>query len=207
MRAMGVFPAADLAGEVSGVDVAEAGLAADVRGLQEIFGGGVAGNVILHFVIAVEGGYVPGDVWRNLREEFGEAAEFVGEIVEAGDEEGDDFEPEAHLVNAANAVEDGADASAEFMVVAVVETFEIDFVEIEMRAEIFEDLGSAVAVGDEAGDESGGFGCYEYGDGPFAGDEWFVVGADENFCALGEGFADESFWRGLMRRRDGVGIA
>ena len=204
---MGVFPAADLAGKVSGVDVAEAGLAADFDGLQKIFNVGVAGDIVLHFVIAVKGGYVPGNVWRDSGEKFGEAAEFAGIVVEAGDEEGDDFEPETHLVNAANAVEDGTDASTEFVVVAVVEAFEIDFVEIEMGTKKFEDLRSGVSVGDEAGDESGGFGFLEYGDGPLAGDERFVVGADENFCALGEGVANQEFRRRLVRRRYGAGIA
>ena len=90
---MGVFPAADLAGKVSGVDVAEAGLAADFDGLQQICNVGVAGDIILHFVVAVEGGHVPRNVWRDSGEKFGEAAEFTGIVVEAGDEEGDDFEP------------------------------------------------------------------------------------------------------------------
>ena len=66
-----------------------------------------------------------------LGKEFGEAPEFVGRVVEAGDQERDDFQPEAHVMNAADAVEDGGDASAEFVVVAVVETLEVDFVEIE----------------------------------------------------------------------------
>ncbi len=61
-------------------------------------------------------------------------------------------------MDAANAVEDGADASAEFVVVTIVEAFEIDFVEIEPGAQVFENLRSAVAVGNEAGEESGGFG-------------------------------------------------
>jgi hypothetical protein len=75
-------------------------------------------------------------------------------IVEAGNQQRDDFEPQAHGVDAANAFENGADAAAEFVVVAVVEALEIDFVEIEPGAHVFENLRRAVAVGDEAGDES-----------------------------------------------------
>ena len=65
----------------------------------------------------------------------------------------------------------GADAAAEFVVVTVVETLEIDFVQIEPGAQVFENLRSGVAVGDEAGDESGGFGLFEDGYRPFAGDQ------------------------------------
>ena len=43
----------------------------------------------------------------------------------------------------------GTDASAEFVVMAIVEALEINFVEIEPRAQIFEHLRRAVAVGDE----------------------------------------------------------
>ena len=73
-------------------------------------------------------------------------------------------------MDAADAVEDRSNAAAEFVVVAVVETFEIDFVEIEPGAQVFENLRRGVAVGNEAGDESGGFGLLENGYRPFAGD-------------------------------------
>ncbi len=109
-------------------------------------------------------------------------------------------------MDAADAVEDRSDAAAEFVVVAVVETFEIDFVEIEPGAQVFENLRSAVAVGNEAGDESRGFGFLEDGDGPFAGDQRLVVGADQNLCALGDGVADQRVrarFRAEARRRWG----
>ena len=114
-------------------------------------------------------------------------------IVEAGDEQRNDLEPQSHLVNAADAVEDGTDASAEFVVVAIVEALEIDFVEIEPGAQIFENLRSAVAVGNESGEQAGGFGFFENRDRPFAGDQRLVVGADQNFRALIEGVADQCF--------------
>jgi len=101
VRTASVFPGADLAGEIAGVDVAKAGLAADFDGAEKVVRGGVAGDIVLHFVIAVKGGDVPGNVGRNSGEEFGEAAEFVGRVVEAGDEKGDDFEPETYFINAA----------------------------------------------------------------------------------------------------------
>src|SRR5258708_3675661 len=96
-------------------------------------------------------------------------------------------------MDAADAVEDGTDAAAEFVVVTVVEAFEIDFVQIEPGAQIFENLRRTVAIGDEAGDQSGGFGFFEYGYGPLAGDERLVVGADQNLRTLLDCFAHQNF--------------
>src|SRR5579863_10680299 len=96
-------------------------------------------------------------------------------------------------MNAADAVENGADASTQFVVVTVVKTFQIDFVQIEPGAHVFEHLGSAVSVRHKAGEKSGGFGFLENGDRPFAGDERLVVGADKNLCALGDRVADQKF--------------
>src|SRR5208282_841900 len=59
-RAARVFPRADLAGKVAGIDVTETGLAAELRTLQQVFDVGVALVFSLHFVVAVEGGDVPG---------------------------------------------------------------------------------------------------------------------------------------------------
>src|ERR1700721_2686088 len=95
----------------------------------------------------------------------------------------------------ANGVEDGLEASAELAIVAIVETLEIDFVEVDPGVEIFEDLRRAVADGDEGGEESGFARLAEDGDRPFAGDQRLVVSADHDF---------ES---GFERRRDSVWIA
>ncbi len=42
MRAACVFPIADHAGKIAGVDVAQAGLVADFDGAQQVFGVGIA---------------------------------------------------------------------------------------------------------------------------------------------------------------------
>src|SRR5579863_8241732 len=94
-------------------------------------------------------GDVPGNVTRDAGNEFGEALQFIGGIVEAGNQEGDNFEPQAHLVDAADAIKDRRNASAEFVVVAIVEAFEIHLVEIEPRSNIVEYLLRSVAVGNE----------------------------------------------------------
>ena len=141
-----ILPLFDHAWEIASVDVTEAGIAADLNRAQEIFDGRVALIITLHFVVGVEGGDVPRDVGRNPGDEVGESAEFVVGVVEIGDEQGNDLEPQSHRVNATDAVDDGGDASAEFVVMAIVEAFEIDFIEIEPGAQVVENLGSAVAI-------------------------------------------------------------
>jgi hypothetical protein len=207
LRTARVLPIADHARKIAGVDVAQAGLAADIDGAQEVVGGGVARDIVLHFVVAVKSRDVPGNVGRDAGEEFGEAAQFVGGIVEAGDEQRDDLKPQAHLVDAADALENGRDAAAEFVVVAIVEAFEIDFIQVEPGPHVVEHLWGSVAIGDEGGEQTCGFRLFENGDGPFAGDQRLVVGADHGFRALSEGFFDQRFRRSPERRRDRVGIA
>ena len=207
LRAACIFPMTDHAGKITGVDVAQSRRPANFGGLQKIFDGGVALVSSLHFVVAVEGGHVPRDVGGDAREKFGEAPQFVGGIVEAGDEQGDDLQPQSHLVNAADAVEDRGDPSAEFVVVTIVKTLEVYFVEIEMGTDKVENLRRGVAVGDESSEQSRGFRFPENGDGPLAGDEWLVVGADQNLRALIESVAHQDFRRSFQRRRYGIGIA
>src|SRR5580704_12082623 len=139
LRTARVFPRADQTGKIASIDVAKTRLAADFAGSQQVFRVRVAG--IGHFVVAVKGGDMPRNVGRDAGKEFGEAAQFVGGVVEAGDEKRDDLKPEAQVV---------------------------------------EHLWSAVVVRHEAVDKPGGFGFFENGDRPFAGDERLVVGADQN---------------------------
>ena len=71
LRAVRVFAFAYFAGEIAGVDVTESGVAADFGSLQQVFCVCVSRYVVLHFVIAVEGGYVPGDIGLDGCQEFG----------------------------------------------------------------------------------------------------------------------------------------
>jgi len=200
-----VFPLFDHAWEIASVDVAETCVAADIDRAQEVFDGRI--SLILHLVIRVEGSDVPRDVGRDAGHEVGEFTKFVVGVVKAGDEQGYDLEPQSHGVDAADAVEDGADAASEFVVVPIVETLQVDFVEIEPGADVIENLRRGIAVRDEPGKKAGCFGLFENCDRPFAGDERLVIGADQNFRALLKGVANESLRSGGEWRRDRVGIA
>ncbi len=61
---------------------------------------------------------------------------FVARVVEAGNQQRDDLQPESVGVQAANRVEDRFEAPAELAVVTVVEALEIDFVQIDPRPQV-----------------------------------------------------------------------
>src|SRR5271163_4014996 len=90
---------------------------------------------------------------------------------------------------------------------AVVETFQVDFVEIDPGMDVFEDLRSCVAVGDVGGEQSGFAGFAENGYRPLAGDQGLVIGADYDFCTLGLRVFYQQFGIGFQRRGDGVRVA
>src|SRR4029077_21081605 len=64
--AASVFPVADHAWKIAGVDVTQSGVLTDFRGPDEIFWRCVALAIILHFVVSVERGHVPGNIGRNV---------------------------------------------------------------------------------------------------------------------------------------------
>src|SRR6266568_2842848 len=90
---------------------------------------------------------------------------------------------------------------------AVVETLEVHFVEINPRVEILEDLGCPIPIRDESGFEAAGSGFLEHGDGPLAGDQRLVVSADEGLRALAQCVADQDLRRRAERWRDRVRVA
>src|SRR5450631_130792 len=205
-RAACVFPMSDLAWKIAGIDVTQPRCLTNFGSLEQVFGSGVSLAVSLHFVVGVKGSDVPRDVGRYPGDEIREAAKFIWGVIEAGDQQRNDLEPQSHLVNPADAVEDGTDSPAELMVVAIVEALEIHFVEIEPGPNVFEDLRCAVAVGNESGQQAGAFRLLKDCYGPFAGDQRLIVGADQNLRALVEGIANQGFGRYVQRRRHRVRI-
>src|SRR6516162_3231847 len=121
---------------------------------------------------------MPGQVRRNTGQELGQPQEFLVRIVKARDQQRYYFEPEPHLVNPSNAVEDGPQPAAEFMITAVIETLEIYFIKVDPRPDIFQDLGGGVTVRDKAREEVGSMSFLEDGHSPFGRNQRFVISAD-----------------------------
>ena len=89
---------------------------------------------------------------------------------------------------------------------AVIEALQINFVKIHPRAQVFEHLRCAVAVGNVAGHQPRRRAFLEDSHRPFAGDQRLVVGADQDFGALAQGVAQQVLpaWRawGATAARD-----
>ena len=105
-------------------------------------------------------------------------------VIEAGHNQGDHLKPEAAFVHHADAFGDALQGAAEGAVALVVEALQVNLVSDNPGAQEVQHLGRGVAVGNEARNQAGGFGLTEYRDGPFGGDERFVVGADHGRRAL-----------------------
>src|ERR1700724_187312 len=88
-----------------------------------------------------------------------------------GNEEGNNLQPNAHLVEAADSLEYGTNPSAKLVIMAVIETFQINLVQIDPWMQVFEHLRGAVAVRNKSSDQTGGPGLLEHGDGPLAGNQ------------------------------------
>src|ERR1700722_15455220 len=56
LRAARVFPIANRARKIAGVEVAQAGVLADFDGAQQVFGIRIARDIVLHLVVAVKCG-------------------------------------------------------------------------------------------------------------------------------------------------------
>ena len=108
-----------------------------------------------HLVILVERRDVPGNVGADRGEEAGRLAQLVVAVVEARNDEGDDLQPQAALVDHADGARDVVQRAAEAAIVAVVELFEIDLVGDDPGAEIIEHFRRGVAVGDEGAGQPG----------------------------------------------------
>src|SRR5262249_22550358 len=162
---------------------------------------------LIHLVVAVERRYVPGNRWRDSSNEGREARDLVAGIVEARDQQSDDLEPEVHRVQPAYGIENGIDSAAKLAVMTIVEAFEIDLVEVDPWAKVFEHPWCSIAIRHEAGCEPGGLGLFEDGHRPFARDERFVVRADHNGGTKAERIFDQLLGSGLQRRRHSGWVA
>src|SRR5262245_37461886 len=98
----------------------------------------------------MEGGDMPGNVGRDARKKPGESLELFVRIIETGNQEGHDLQPETHVVQALDCVENRLKPPAELPIVAIIEALQVDFVKIDPRSDEFQNLGCAVPVGNKS---------------------------------------------------------
>ena len=65
---------------------------------------------------------MPWDIGGYARYEFSQSGQFFLRIVKSRHQQGDDFEPDPHFMNAADSVQNGLEAATKFSILAVVET-------------------------------------------------------------------------------------
>src|SRR5713226_4366058 len=102
VRATRVLPVTDHAWQVPGIDVPQASLLADLCCPHQGLGSGVLW--IGHFVIFVKGRYMPRNIRGHARQKLGQASHLVVGVVEPGNHQRNDLQPEAHLVQLSNGI-------------------------------------------------------------------------------------------------------
>ena len=118
---------------------------------------------------------MPGHQRIDAGDELGHPLQIIRIVAEIGDHQRDDLDPEAALLEHFDGAGDVLENAAELAIIFVGESFQIDFVGIDVGTDEVEDLGRAVAVGDVGAAQAAGFGDFEDIDGPFAGDQRLVV--------------------------------
>src|SRR5262249_19305202 len=114
---------------------------------------------------------------------------------------------ESHLVQAANRVENRPDAAPEFVIVAIVETLQVDFVQVDPWAQIVEDLRRPIAIRDKCRYYSSFAGSLKYLHRPLAGDQRLVVGANQRLRTLAQCVLYQKIGRCFKRRSYRVWIS
>src|SRR5262249_47080067 len=87
-------------------------------------------------------------------------------------------------MQAPNRVQDGLQAPAELVIVAIIEALEVNFVEINPVPQVLQDLWSPVPVRHEGRQQPGCTGFLEARHRPFAGDQGLIVRAHQDLGAL-----------------------
>src|SRR5712692_10351336 len=123
VRATRVLPVTDHAWQIPGIDVTQASLLADLCCPHQGLGSGVLW--IGHFVVFVKGCYMPRNIRRHARQKLGKASQFIAGVVEPGNHQRNDLQPEAHLVQLSNGIQDGLQAPAELTITAVIKALQV----------------------------------------------------------------------------------
>src|SRR5215469_1509452 len=87
-------------------------------------------------------------------------------------------------MQAANRVQNWLQPPSQLVIVAIIKTLKVNLVEIHPGSQVLQHLGSAVSVGNEGGQQSGGTGFLEDRYRPFAGNQRLIVGTHQDLRAL-----------------------
>ncbi len=82
--------------KIARIDVTKASLPPNLRSSHERFWAGVVR--ISHLVVFVKGSDVPRNIRRHADQKLRQAGQFIVGVIEAWDNQGEDLQPEAHLI-------------------------------------------------------------------------------------------------------------
>src|ERR1700720_570886 len=109
-------------------------------------------------------------------------------------------------MKAANGLKNRPESSSKLVIMPVIETLKINFVQVNPGSKIVQYLLGTVSVGDKTSHEPGSTGFLENGNRPLRGDQRLVVGAHENLGPLLESGGNQHFGSELQRGADGLRI-
>src|SRR5215470_6999985 len=89
----------------------------------------------------------------------------------------------------------------------VIKTLQVNLVKIHPRPQVFEYLRGAVSVGNKSGDQSSRTCFLKDSHGPFAGDQRFVVRADDDPASLAQRIENKFCWCDPHQASNSGGIA
>ena len=171
--------------DVAFVDEVEADFAGDFAGAVER--AWRSGRLVTELEIGMEGGEVEGDIGAEIGEDpFGELASFVAVVVERGDDEIGELNPDTGFVfEPSEHVEDGLQmGEGDFAVEVFAKGFEIDVGGVNVVVDVVEGFVSDVAVGDHDGFKAVKLGGFADVNDVFAPDGGFVVGEGDGITAV-----------------------
>lgn len=167
--------------------MAQAGVDADLAGVHDGLhrGGGAVGEL----VGGVEAAHMPGGVDTQVRsDEGGQLFKLYGIVIETGDEQGRDLQPDAAPLHAPQGVQNGFQAPTALLVVeVVVEGLEVHVGRVHIGDRCFQGIGAHEAVGHPDVFQAGGVGVFGGGVGELEVDGGFGVGVGDTGAVVGFG--------------------
>src|ERR1019366_6019414 len=177
-----ILELSNAARQVAAIDVAQSRLAPDGCRSQQILRTRVVRRN--HLVILMKRGHVPRDIGRDASYELSQFPQFSVAVIEPWNQERHDFQPDSHLVQAADGVKNRLQTSAKLPIVPIIEALQIHFVQIDPRMQILQHLRRPVAIRNESGLQAGFTRLPENCDCPLARDQRLVVRAHQDLGAL-----------------------
>ena len=205
VRAVGVFPTANMPREIPGIYVPKSGRSTNFASANKRADGCVVW--LGHPVIFMERRHMPGNVGRNAGEKSSDVTELFAGVVEARNNQRHNFQPEAFLMKLLNRVQHTVEAATEFSIISVAKALQIHLIQIDPGAQIVDYFRRSIPIRDVGRLESLPPCFAEDFHGPLAGDERLVVGAGDNSGLMAAGEVNEIAGRQIARRGSGIGIA